>query len=145
MFAQQVARGLNHSEAYKKIYRSLKSNGSRLLRVPAVQNRINQLRASSATGSTLTLRECRAFLAKVVRTPVGCVDESSVLAQRVQLCTNGLKKIWIPDKRKCLELDARLDGDWQRGEFEVLDQSPNTIPAPENPLWRNRCFSGGLQ
>jgi len=111
-FAQEIVAGFSQSEAYRRVYGSHNNHGSRIFWLPNVQQRIQQLQTPSASSrSTLTLRESRAFLARVVRTPIGQLDETSVLVQRVKLDWNGrIKKIWMPNKMKCLELDARLAG-----------------------------------
>lgn len=67
----------------------------------------------------LTLKEKREYLASVVRTPVGEVNESSPLAQKVKRSTRRDKdgaeteteEIEIPGKLRALELDARLAGE----------------------------------
>ena len=61
----------------------------------------------------LSLEEKREFLANVVRTPVGEVDETSSLVQEVTHSADGSRKIKLPDKHRALELDARLMGEFQ--------------------------------
>lgn len=67
----------------------------------------------------LSLREKREYLAEVVRTPVGKVDEDHPLAQRVKRSTRTDKdgqtheteEIEIPGKLRAIELDAKLAGE----------------------------------
>ncbi len=50
-------------------------------------------------------------MAKVVRTPVGEVDERSELAQEIEHKPDGTRKIKMPNKLDALTLDARLCGE----------------------------------
>jgi hypothetical protein len=65
-------------------------------------------------GSILTARERLEFLAAVVRTPVGSIDEHSPLAQEVTIEEGegrSRKKVKMPNKLDALTLDARLRGE----------------------------------
>lgn len=67
----------------------------------------------------LSLKEKREYLASVVRTPVGSVNEDSPLAQKVKRSsrtdkrgeTTETEEIEIPGKLRAIELDARLAGE----------------------------------
>jgi hypothetical protein len=61
----------------------------------------------------LTFDEKRKFLAKVVRTPVGKVDEFDDITSEVKVDQHGAKTIKTPDKLKALELDTRLTGEFK--------------------------------
>lgn len=60
----------------------------------------------------LTLDEKREFLAKLVRTPIGDIDEESELAEEVRTANDGSVTVKIPSKLKALELDARIMGEF---------------------------------
>jgi len=72
----------------------------------------------------LTEKEVQSFLARVVRTPAGKVDEYSSLAQRVERTSDGRVKIWMPDKRLCIALAAKL-----QSQAEKRKQSTTTTTA----------------
>ena len=67
------------------------------------------------------MHERRARLAKIVRTPVGEVDENSPLAQKLKRDKDGnVIEISMPDKLKALEMDAQFAGELvQRSETAV--------------------------
>lgn len=74
----------------------------------------------------LTLKEKREYLASVVRTPVGKVDQNSALAQKVKRSTRRDKdgtefeteEIETPGKLRAIELDARLAGELDAAKSE---------------------------
>jgi len=89
---------------------------ARLLRI--VRSRVAQIAASAETQTVLTLAEKRQFLADVVRTPIGWIDENSPLAQSAEYQRTGrgdnprsLMKVRALDKLRALELDAKLSGE----------------------------------
>ncbi|MCK9587764.1 MAG: terminase small subunit [Terrimicrobiaceae bacterium] len=90
---------------------------SRLLEKPHIKRYVNELIAKAKRKAErsrfLSLEEKREFLANVVRTPVGDVDEFSPLTQEVTHAADGSRKIKLPDKHRALELDARLMGEFQ--------------------------------
>lgn len=67
----------------------------------------------------LSLKEKREYLASIVRTPVGEVNESSPLAQKVKRTSSTNKngqtfdteEIELPGKLRAIELDAKLAGE----------------------------------
>jgi hypothetical protein len=68
------------------------------------------LQTAAATEGVMSLREKRLFLAAVVRTPIGEVDENSPLCQYFQRTKAGLR-VTMVDKLRALELDAKLAGE----------------------------------
>lgn len=91
-----------------------------LLQGPAVVSAAVMAGNVSATG-LLTMHERRDRLAKIVRTPVGEVDEHSPLAQRVKRDKDGnVIEIAMPDKLRALEMDAQFAGELvQKTESDV--------------------------
>src|SRR5688572_30821085 len=132
-FAQAVASGLNASEAYRRVYQSTVKNADTLsarLSVK-VRDRIKEIQTAAATSAVLTLAEKREFLAKLIRTPIGDVDERSILCQAAEYqVAGGMRgklrrgdaesgneqaepavttvRIKMADKLKAIELDAKL-------------------------------------
>ena len=79
----------------------------------------------------LSLLEKRAYLAMVVRTPIGEIDEKSPLCQAVEWGKNG-RKIKMPDKLRALELDAKLAGELHEShEVDVVDRRASVIELQE--------------
>ncbi len=80
---------------------------------------LSKMVQSGENPAILTLVEKREYLASIVRTPVGSVDEHSPLAQKVKRRhrtdkdgnSTDEEEIEIPGKLRALELDARLAGE----------------------------------
>lgn len=62
------------------------------------------------SGETLSKHEKRAFLARIVRTPIGDVSAASDLCQE-HTVTEGMTKVKMPSKLQAIELDAKLAGE----------------------------------
>jgi len=75
----------------------------------------------------MSLEERRLFLAAIVRTPIGRVDETSPLCQFFRRTKGGLH-ITMPDKLRAIELDARLAGEL-KGNTAIASVAVN---APGN-------------
>lgn len=69
------------------------------------------LREAEWKANVLSAQEKRAFLADIVRTPVGEVTENSPLCQSYKIDNEGKIEYKMPDKLKALELDAKLAGE----------------------------------
>ena len=73
--------------------------------------------------AVLTGKERREFLASVVRTPIGKLDENSPLVQSIERRTTPdggeSVKITMSDKLKAAELDAKLTGELSNGGTSV--------------------------
>ena len=69
-------------------------------------------------GAFLTASERREYLARIVRTPIGLVNEQSDLCQYAEFTEQG-RKIKMPDKLTALKLDAQLCGDLNANETTV--------------------------
>lgn len=125
-FAQMVAIGEPAARAYRNVYGHASNSdvlGPKLASKPLVAGRIaqiqNAVQEGDLAGALMTLLEKRKFLALIVRTPCGHIDENSPLAQLVEYETlrgvkggRSLVKIKMPDKLRAIELDAKLAGEF---------------------------------
>lgn len=113
-FAALIATGQSGAAAYRSCYRargaSAEANASRLLRNVKVRQRVTELQKATATVAVMNLEEKRRFLAAIVRTPIGRVDEHSPLCQYFHRTKTSLR-ITMPDKLQAILLDARLAGE----------------------------------
>jgi len=131
-FAQLVASGINASESYRVAYgmttdwRTDNADvmGPRLLGEVGIKQRVESIRTATGCSTILSLQESQEFLASVVRTPIGQIDEQSPLAQEVHRDgeTGGVTRLTMPGKLKALELHAKLAG-WLR-------DNPTSIVVP---------------
>lgn len=124
-FAVMIAQGLPIARAYALAgygttnTASAQAAGSRLANRDYMARYIRSLKEATWLKDTLTLAEKRHFLAQVVRTPVGEVDENHVLAQEVKRKTTTSKdgasfteeQIKMPGKLEAIKLDAQLAGE----------------------------------
>jgi hypothetical protein len=114
-FAQLVAKGTNASEAYRVAYAYSGSGdvdnanvfGPRLMADDGIQRRVAEIISALDDSDLLSFRESRKFLADIVRTPVGQLDEDSPLVQELIITESG-KRIKMADKLRALRLDAEL-------------------------------------
>jgi len=116
-FAQLVAKGDSGGAAYRAIYgakgASSHAAASRLLRIAKVSARIADIQRAAVGDSVMSLLEKRQFLALIVRTPIGQIDENSPLCQWFRRTTGRRPtfSIRMPDKLQAIMLDARLAGE----------------------------------
>lgn len=119
-FAQLVAAGEEQGKAYQRIYpgvspASVHASASRLLR--NVKQRVQWLQGRSASATTLSMRERREFLARVVRSKLHALDleKDGDLVQEIVYNSGeeggGVKKLRLPGKRECIMADAELAGE----------------------------------
>lgn len=104
--AYQIAFGCSQETAMDRAYLLRKDVG--------INRRIAYLLERMTSGSILSAKERLEFLASVVRTPVGEVNEFSPLAQEVtyEESEKGSRtKVKMPNKLEALQLDARLRGE----------------------------------
>lgn len=84
-FAQAVAGGMEAGKAYRKVYKSkaktAETSGPRLFRNVAVKARVRELQEETSKTIAFTKQEALEFLADVIRTPIGDIDETSPLCQ----------------------------------------------------------------
>lgn len=113
LFCYEIAKGSKGSAAYSKVYgtrgNSSEVNAYKLLRNAKIVARVRELQTAAAKGKVMDLAEMLEFLSNVKRTPVGEITADHELAQRVEITEDGTK-VWMPDKRACVELCARLQG-----------------------------------
>ncbi len=112
-------KGGTATEAYEKAYGKVKGaevSASRLLSNAKVAARVKALQEEAAKGAVLSLQETLEYFRKVVLTPIGEVDERSVLCQSAEHSDTGTK-FKMPCKLKALELNAKLQG-WLREKVE---------------------------
>ena len=136
-FCALYASGKTATEAYRESYGNTKTAeaaSSRLLTNVKVRARVTALQQATALSAVLTLAEKRAFLRSVVLTPLGDIDERSILCQSAEYVTNGgvrgklrkghasggneetepettTVKLKMCDKLRAIELDAKLAGE----------------------------------
>ncbi len=92
--------------------KSIHSLATALLR--KVKVRVDELRAAAVTETTLSMRERREFLARLVRTPIAQIDEHHPLCQSVKYVENETGRrveYKIADKVAAIMADARLAGE----------------------------------
>lgn len=129
-FAQRVASGETATAAYRAIYSAAtkvaEANGSRLLRIAKVSARVAEMQRASATARVMSLQEKREFLALIVRTPIGQIDENSPLCQWFKRTTGrrATFEIRMPDKLQAIMLDARLAGELKGTSVTVNTAAP---------------------
>jgi hypothetical protein len=133
-FARNVGiLGMTAKDAYLAVWpassqRTCEVEGSKLSLKPENVLRINELRneaaARAAEKDFLTVEEKRAFLAKVVRTPLAEVTPKSELCQEWSETTTrdgGSEKIKMPSKLDAIKLDNELAPDaGSGGKFEIV-------------------------
>ena len=120
-FALNVAKGMSASEAYREAgYDAKDANvtGPRLLANVGngVKERVEYIKAQAATSTVLSIAEKREFLAKVLRTPIGEIDERSPLCQSVKIGKEGEREYKMPDKLKAISEDNDLAGEGSEAE-----------------------------
>lgn len=133
-----VVQGYSIYRAYALAFdlpesRHLQSRGSQLLRKPHIAHYVAELQKDIADKATddkfLSLEEKRAFLARVVRTPVGDIHENHDLAQEVQFKREGTV-VKMPSKLQAIELDAKIAGEL-REKLDV-EVSPRMVELAEH-------------
>jgi hypothetical protein len=114
-FAQLKAKGVSGSEAYRIAFQ-YKPKGKEdyadslaweLSVKLGIDERVAEIIAERDDADLLSFRESRKFLADIVRTPVGQLDEDSPLVQELIITESG-KRIKMADKLRALRLDAEL-------------------------------------
>lgn len=121
-FAQgMVMGGKPQWQVYMEVYKCSRETAEdcawRLMAEPdkfGIVRRFTFLREQVASAKVLTAQERREFLASVVRTPVGSVNEHSPLAQEVTYEENergSRTKVKMPGKLEALKLDAEMAGE----------------------------------
>lgn len=158
-FAHAVARNENAAEAYRKLYgvseKSAAECASKLTRHTKVSTRISELRSRAEAlltksmekqadklaeidfGTVLTIAEKRAFLAAVVRTPLGKLNSMSALIHSLETVGNcgpdsdevPINKLKAHDKLRAIELDSKLAGELTEKVDHTTDGHPLAVPV----------------
>jgi phage terminase small subunit len=120
-FALNVAQGMSATEAYRQAGYEAKDAdvaGPRLLGNVGngIKERVEYIKAQAATSAVLSIAEKREFLAKVLRTPIGEIDERSPLCQSFEIGKEGERKYKMPDKLKAISEDNDLAGEGSEAE-----------------------------
>jgi hypothetical protein len=115
-FCQLVLKGKSDTAAYMEAYGvsqdSAQSNAWRVREYEGVKHRLAELFGKLEEKTVLSLVEKRRYLADVVRTEIGKVDEHSPLCQSVKYGKDGVE-YKMPGKLEALKLDAMLAGELQ--------------------------------
>lgn len=115
-FCQAYALGGNASEAYRKAGYSAKDAdvaGPRLLGNVGIQQRIEQIRLENDGKSELTKAQALHYLAQIIRTPIGEIDQNHHLAQEYAITEHG-HRLKMPGKLEALKLLGQWCG-WEKG------------------------------
>ena len=139
-FARNVGiHGMSAAEAYRTGWpncseATAETTGPKLARDSQINLRIMEFREEAAKRAAekdfLTVEEKRAFLAKIVRTPIGEVTKDSELCQEWSL-TDGerttTERIKMPSKLDAIKIDNDLatDGAQAVGNKAVADALPD--------------------
>ena len=119
-FAQAVASGNSASEAYRQSGARGKNadvHAARLMVNDGISKRVAELKAAQAHKSELSRDPLREFLAEVILTPAGKVNEQSRLCQSYKV-TPEVREIRMPDKLRAVEL-AKLCGFNEPEKMEI--------------------------
>ena len=110
-FACELAKGSSQYVAYHVAgFTPNRGNATRLNANESVKARVAWIKEQAATDTILTIQEKRKFLAKVVRTPIGNVDQDSDLCQEFARTADSIR-FKMPDKLAAIRLDNDLAGD----------------------------------
>lgn len=119
-FCELIVDGSSQARAYLDAGYQLSkpdyawSHSSRLIRNGKIQAYIEELRKDAETSAVCSLAEKRQFLAQIIRTPIGEVDENSPLAQEKTVRHEGegatVEKIKMMSKADAIKLDNQLAG-----------------------------------
>lgn len=115
-FLNRLATGERKGEAWRATVGTGPSKGSEWMKKHRTEATIYlaELREEAKQLTVLTLAKKREFLARVVTTSLGSVDESSDLCQESsseETMHGSRRRIKMPDKLRAIELDAKLAGE----------------------------------
>ena len=128
-FAHLIVAGMSQENAYRQAISAkaaratARSKGSVIANLPGVKAYIKELRDASWTAEALSYAEKRAYLAQVVRTPIGTITEMSPLATEVVYEENGSKKVKMFSKATAIAEDNKMAGDYY-ADREGLNINP---------------------
>ena len=126
--AYQIAYGCDYDQANANAWRLKGDDG--------INQRILELKQPISDKFALTKDESLQFLADIVRTPIGKIDEMHPLAQAVKRSPEGnVVEVKMPAKLDALTLNAKLQG-WlvERQESSVKLAIYHAGPEQEKPV-----------
>jgi len=106
-----------------------------MLKTERVRKEYNRLREKVFAQDVMSFQERRSFLARAIRTPAGELHEGSDIAQEVTISEGKdgtTKRIKALDKVRCLELDAKLAGDFDK-DVQVVNPFALIIQLGKTP------------
>lgn len=119
-FADLIIMGRPASRAYKEAGYSATGNGAevnghKLLKNPEIKAYIEAAKERAAEAAEIERAECVKFLADVIRTPIGQIDENHPLCQEVTYNVDGSRKVKMPAKLGAIQELAKFMG-WNQPE-----------------------------
>lgn len=112
LFCHQRAKGVCADKAYVSAgYKEDRHHAARLATNGHVIARVAEIQKASETATHLTIAEKRQFLADVLRTPLGDVDQTSPLCQEHSRTDGEMSstiRFKMPCKLKAIQLDNDL-------------------------------------
>ncbi len=148
-FCQLIAEGSTGYDAYRKAgYKCSKetarANAAKLLTKANILSRIEQIRAKASELCDMTKAEALRYLTRIIRTPVGDLDEKSDLVQEYHREDMGARtvrtKVKMCGKLEALKQLASLCG-WNAPEKIELESGPVTRGSIEEAIARLRIES----
>lgn len=156
-FAELVVSGMSATQAYKDAgYKgtghAAEASASKILSRVEVQAYIAQLRAPETSKALLTKDEKRAWLADLLRTPIGEIGPDSTLCMEYSSVEVGggdrgrlrrgnapegnevsgpprrLTRVKMADKLRAIELDSKLAGHFEPDQL-IVETGPKTLEA----------------
>lgn len=111
-FAVEWAKGASAAEALRVAgYADEPANAKRMTQNDQIKARKEWIQRKAAKSAVLSIEEKREFLARVVRTPIGEVDETSDLCHSMEISDSGGRKYKMPDKIAAIKADNDLAGE----------------------------------
>lgn len=122
-FCQAIARGKKGGEAYREVYgkqiKNPRGQASDLIRDNQdISARIKELQAMSNSKDVMALQQQKEYLTKVLITPIGEIDESSVFCQVAKYTETG-REFKMIDKLGAITQLARLMGLMKENAVEI--------------------------
>lgn len=150
-----IVAGENKSAAYRKAFgdegaqtvSSRRTAVARLMRDEAVQHEISRLNERADVSAVAQRQEVLEFLTRVLRTPVGEVDERSDLCGEVTYLKDGTSKVKMIGKLDAMKELNRMMGYYEPDKSEVAvsfdDAAREAIRRIKSPVVPNDLMSNG--
>ena len=124
-FARGIFDGLSQREAYREAYdcsakkdHSIDTLASKLLKKVEVREYLDELNRQVETSKIMSKQERMEYLSRVIRTPIGKLDESSDMVQEASV-TETTSKLKMPSKIDAIRELNRMDGAYEPEKVEV--------------------------